>query len=340
VRAWRIEGAFGRENLRLVQAEEAAPARGEVLLDVLAVSLNYRDLLMVEGGYDPRQPLPLVPCSDACCRVAALGEGVDGLAVGERVCPLFAQEWLAGEPTRARLRSTLGGPLPGTLRERLVLPATGVVPAPDHLDDAAAATLPCAGLTAWSALAVEGRVRPGDTVLVLGTGGVAIFALQVARLLGARVVVTSSSDEKLARARELGAWEGINYRREPEWGRRVRQLTGGGADHVVEVGGAGTLAQSLRAVRPGGTISLIGVLAGSSAPLSVTPILMQQVRVQGVLVGHREGLEGFLRAVAQHRLQPVVDRRFPFAEAPEAFAHLAAGRHFGKVVVEVAAGRG
>ena len=336
--AWQLDSAFGREHLHLRELEEpAAPGAGEVLLDVLAVSLNYRDLLMVEGGYDARQPLPLVPCSDAACRVLAVGPGVHGIAPGDRVCPLFAQRWLSGPPSRDKLRSTLGGPLQGTLRQRLVLAATGVVPVPDFLGDAAAATLPCAALTAWSALAVEGRVKAGDTVLVLGTGGVAIFALQLAQLLGARVVVTSSSDEKLARAHALGAWEGINYVAEPEWGRRVREVTGGGADHVVEVGGAGTLAQSLRAVRPGGTISLIGVLAGNAAPLAVTPILMQQVRLQGILVGHREGFEELLRAVALHRLQPVVDRTFPFAEATAAFAHLAAGRHFGKIVVEVTA---
>ena len=335
MRAWQVEGAFGRDHLRLVERDEPQPGPGELLLRLRATALNYRDLLMVEGRYNPRQPLPLVPCSDGVGEVVAMGDGVRGFAVGDRVCPLFAPRWLAGEPNRERLRSTLGGPLDGTLRERMTVAAESVVRPPAHLSDVEAACLPCAAVTAWSALVEHGRLRAGETVLVLGTGGVSLFALQIALLHGARVIVTSSSDEKLARARALGAVETVNYVREPAWGKRVRELSGEGVDHVVEVGGAGTLAESLRAVRLGGTIHLIGVLAAGEAPLSIVPVFMQQVRIQGVLVGHRESFAALNRALALHRVKPVVDRVFPFSELPAAFDHLASGAHFGKVCVQL-----
>lgn len=337
MKVWEIQGSFGLDRLRLAERPDPAPGPGELLLAVRAVALNHRDLTTVEGTYNPRQRLPLVPCSDAAAEVVAAGAGVTRFAAGDRVCPLFSQRWLCGEPERERLRSTLGGPLDGTLAERMAVPAESAVAVPEHLSDEEAATLPCAALTAWSAVVTHGRTKPGDVVLVLGTGGVAVFALQLARLAGARVIVTSSSDDKLARARELGAWATINYRAEPEWGRRVKELTGDrGADLVVEVGGAETLSRSLHAVRMGGTIAMIGALSGGAAPLSVIPILMRQVRVQGVLVGDREGFEAMNRALAAHRLRPVVDRVFPFGEAPAAFRHLASGGHFGKVVVRVA----
>jgi NADPH:quinone reductase-like Zn-dependent oxidoreductase len=220
------------------------------------------------------------------------------------------------------------------LAEHVVLSEQELVAVPEHLTDAEAATLPCAGLTAWSALVTLGGVKAGDVVLTLGTGGVSVFALQLARLLGARVIATTSDEEKAARLRALGAEEVLLHPADPQWGRAVRRLTGG-VDHVVEVGGAGTLAQSLEAVRPGGTVSLIGVLAGVREPLTVLPILMKQVRVQGVLVGHRQGFEALCRAVTAHRLRPVVDRVFPLAEVGAAFAHLASGRHFGKVGIEI-----
>jgi NADPH:quinone reductase-like Zn-dependent oxidoreductase len=256
--------------------------------------------------------------------------------VGDRVCPIFAQRWLAGEPTRERLRSTLGGPLDGTLAEWMVLSEEGVVQVPGHLSDEEAAALPCAAVTAWNALVSEGGVTAGDVVLVQGTGGVAIFALQIARLLGARVIVTSSRDEKLARAKELGAEAGINYREVPEWGERAKELTGGvGVDHVIEVGGAGTLAQSLRAVRMGGRISLIGVLAGGKTDLTLAAVFMQRIRLQGILVGDRESFEAMNRAIAAHRLRPVIDRVFPLEEARAACEHMAAGRHFGKICLRM-----
>ena len=230
-----VEGAFGLENLKVRQREVGAPGPGEVRLRMKAASLNYRDLLMVRGHYDPRQPLPLVPLSDGVGEVVEVGAGVTRVAVGDRVCPIFAQAWHAGEPRKETMRTTLGGPLDGTLREEMCLSEEGVVPVPEHLSDAEAACLPCAAVTAWSALVTHGGVKAGDTVLVLGTGGVAVFAVQFARLLGAEVIATSSSDEKLERVRALGAAHGINYVSEPDWGKRARALTGGrGVDHVLE----------------------------------------------------------------------------------------------------------
>ncbi|MCI0569471.1 MAG: NAD(P)-dependent alcohol dehydrogenase [Myxococcaceae bacterium] len=336
MRVAELRGAFGLDNLVLAERPSPVPGPGQVVVQVVAASLNYRDWLMVEGHYNPRQPLPLVPVSDGVGRVLAVGPGVQRVRVGDRVAGAFFPHWVSGEPTRERMRLALGGPLDGALCEEWLLPEEGVVHVPEHLTDEEAACLPCAAVTAWNALAVRGRVLPGDTVLVQGTGGVSLFALQFARMVGARVVLTSSSDEKLARAKAMGAWGGLNYRELPEWGKEARRLTGGeGVDHVVEVGGAGTLAQSLRAVRPGGQVSLIGVLAGGSGEVSLIPVLMQNVRVQGITVGDRESFEAMNRAVTQHGLRPVVDRVFPLEEVHAAFRHLASGAHFGKVVVRV-----
>jgi len=335
VRAFEIQ-SFGLEGLKRTDRPEPVPGAGQVRLRVRAASLNYRDLLMVEGRYDPRLRLPLVPLSDAAGEIDAVGSEVDGLRVGDRVATLLNQRWDAGEPTREKVRPALGGPLDGVLAEQVVLPERGVVPIPSHLTDEEAATLPCAGLTGWNAVVGHGGTRPGDTVLVLGTGGVALFALQFARLLGARVIVTSSSDGKLARARELGAWRTLNYAADPDWDARVHELTGGrGADVVVEVGGARTLPRSLRSVRLGGRVCLIGVLSGHAGELDLRPILMKQVTVQGILVGSRESFEQMNRAVEAAGLHPVVDRVFDFEAAPEAFRYLAEGQHFGKICVRV-----
>jgi len=328
----QIEGAFGLENLKLAARSQPQPGPGEVLLRMRAASLNYRDLLMVQGAYNPRQPLPLIPCSDGVGEVVAVGEGVSRVAVGDRVVTLFCQGWISGEPIRSFMGSTLGGPLDGTLAEFMVLSEEGVSAAPEHLSDQEAATLTCAGLTAWSALVTQGGIGEGDTVLVLGTGGVAVFALQFAQLLGAQAIITSSSDEKLERARTLGAVAGINYRETPEWAREVKELTDGrGVDLVVEVGGAETLPQSVRAVRPGGQISLIGNLSGAVLDFNIVPVFMRSVRIQGIAVGHREGFEAMSRAVSEHRMRPVVDHVLPWGEARQALGELAAGRHFGKI---------
>lgn len=336
MRAVEIRGAFGLDNLALTERPEPRPGFGQVLLRMRVASLNYRDLMMVRGEYNPRQRLPLIPCSDGVGEVAEVGEGVTRVQPGDRVCGLFAQRWIAGEPTRETIRATLGGPLDGTLAEWMVLPEEGVVKVPDHLTDEEAAPLPCAAVTAWNAVVAEGQVKAGQTVLVQGTGGVSIFALQFAKLCGARVIVTSSRDEKLQRARELGADDGINYRETPAWGAKVKELTGGvGADLVVEVGGAGTLEQSLQAVRIGGTVSLLGVLAGGAPQIRLASIFMQKIRVQGILVGHRDSFEEMNRAIAHHRLRPVIDRVYSLEETRPAFDHLAAGGHFGKLAVRI-----
>ncbi len=336
MRAFEIRGSFGLDHLTLVERPEPVPAPGHARVRLRAASLNFRDLLTVQGHYNPKQPLPLIPLSDGAGEVVQVGDGVTRVEVGDRVMPIFAQRWLAGEPTKAKLLSALGGPLDGTLVEEIALHEDGLVPVPAHLSWEEAATLSCAGVTAWSALVTQGGIKAGDTVLVLGTGGVSLFALQIGRLQGARVIVTSSSDAKLERARALGASETINYKAHPDWEKKVRELTGGtGADHVVEVGGGGTLAKSVRAVRVGGQISLIGVLAGAATEVNLAPILMQNIRVQGVIVGSRETFEHLLRAVTQHQLRPVVDRVFPFAEARAAFDHMAGQGHFGKIVVRM-----
>ncbi|MFH2010435.1 MAG: NAD(P)-dependent alcohol dehydrogenase [bacterium] len=334
-----IDGGFGLDNLTLTDRPEPEPGPGQVRLKMKAASLNYRDLLTVQGLYNPRQPLPLVPCSDGVGEVLELGEGVTRVKVGDRVCPIFSQRWLSGEPAHDKVRSTLGGPLDGTLAEQMVVDAESVVHVPHHLTDFEAAALPCAAVTAWTALVTEGLTKAGDTVLVQGTGGVALFALQIARLHGARVIITSSSDDKLARAAELGAAHGVNYVKTPAWGKAVRELTNGrGVDHVVELGGAGTLEQSLKAVRIGGRISIIGVLSGVQTSLVLTSVLMACVRLQGIMVGHRESFEALVRALttAGPDLRPVIDQTFPLADVRHGFEHMAAGKHFGKIAVQIA----
>lgn len=335
MRAVEIRGAFGTDNLVLAERPDPRPRFGQVLLRMRAASLNYRDLLTVQGKYNPKQKLPLIPCSDGVGEVVELGEGVTRVRIGDRVCPIFAQQWLAGEPTRDKARSTLGGPLDGTLAELMAVDQEGVVKVPDHLADEEAASLPCAAVTAWNALMAAG-VKAGETVLVQGTGGVSLSALQLAKVLGARVIATSSSDEKLARVREMGAAETINYRETPEWGARAKELTGGlGVDLVVEVGGAGTLDQSLRAVRFGGAISLIGNLAGIDAQVRLTLIFMQHLRMLGIFVGHRESFEAMNRAIAVHGLRPVVHQVFPMEEARAAFELMGEGGRFGKICIRM-----
>lgn len=336
MRAFEIQGEFGLQNLRLIERELAGPGPGEVRLKMLFASLNYRDLLMVQGKYNPRQPLPLIPCSDGVGEVVELGEGVDEKWLGRRVSPAFFQDWQSGEPTREKLRSSRGGPLPGTLATEMVLPVRSVVEVPAYLTHAEAATLPCAAVTAWSAIIEQGQLKPGQTLLTLGTGGVSLFAVQFGAMLGAEVIVTSSSDEKIARAKELGAAAGINYASEPQWGRAVRQLTGGrGVDLVVELGGAGTLEQSIRALRPGGQISLIGVLAGGAQELNIVPVLMQNMRIQGVIVGHQEMFERMNRAIERAQMRPVIDQIFRFEDVPEAFEALGQGAHMGKICIDL-----
>jgi NADPH:quinone reductase-like Zn-dependent oxidoreductase len=333
MRAYELKGGFGIDSLVFVEKPMPQPGAGQVLVKMRAWSLNYRDLMVIKGSYRPNLPLPMTPLSDGVGEVAGVGQGVARIRPGDRVAGIFMPKWLDGELSEEKAKSALGGGETGMAAEYVVLDADAVVPVPEHLTDAEAAALPCAGVTAWHALVVSGQVKPGDTVLTLGTGGVSLFGLQFAKLAGARVIVTSSSDEKLARALDLGASEGINYRTEPEWGRLVRELTDGvGVDHVIEVGGAGTLGQSLRAVRMGGRISLIGVLSGAGQ-VDPTPILMKNVCVQGIFVGSRAMFESMNRAIAQHRLRPVVDRVFPFGELRDALRRMESGAHFGKIVL-------
>jgi NADPH:quinone reductase-like Zn-dependent oxidoreductase len=303
-----------------------------VLIKLRAWSLNYRDLLVARGIYAPKLKLPFQLLSDGVGEVVEIGEGVTRVKPGERVAGIFMQTWLEGEPSSEKALSALGGAIPGVAAEYVVLDSEGVVRVPEHLTDEEAATLPCAAVTAWHALITSGHLAAGETVLVLGTGGVSIFALQFAGMLGARVIATSSSDEKLARVRELGASDVINYKVTPEWGRKVRELTDRrGVDHVVEVGGAGTLDQSLEAVRMGGRVGLIGTLTGGT--VNPIRILMKSVKVQGVFVGSREMFEAMNRAIAVSSLRPVIDRVFPFAELPDALRHMESGSHFGKIVL-------
>jgi NADPH:quinone reductase-like Zn-dependent oxidoreductase len=333
MRVFQIEGGWGMDHLVLSSRPDPRPGPGEVLLRMKAASLNYRDLVVPDRGYGQYTgTLPLIPISDGVGEVVEVGAGVSRVALGDRVCPTFLQRWVGGELNLERITGSLGGPIDGVMADLMVMPEGGVCRVPEHLSDVQAATLPCAALTAWSALVTEGGLRAGDRLLVQGTGGVALFALQFAKRAGAHVTVISSSDDKLARARALGADAGINYRSEPEWARASRAITGGaGFDHILELGGEKTLPQSLRCIRPGGTVSMIGVLSGGTMSASLGLIVTRQVRLQGITVGSRDGFEAMLRAIGQHRLEPIVDRVFEFAELKDAMAYLASGAHFGKV---------
>lgn len=328
----------GLDNLVIEERDEPTPGPGEVLVRIRACSINYRDLLTVNAGYGSRQKSnDLVPLSDGAGEVTAVGDGVAKFKPGDRVTASFFQSWIAGGPTEERFAGNLGGALDGVLQEYRVFPEHGLVRTPDSLTDQEAACLPCAGLTAWSAVITQGQVQPGDIVLTQGTGGVSLFALQFAKLAGAQVIATSSSDAKLEKVKALGADRVINYKSDPDWGKTARALTGGrGVDHVVEVGGAGTLKQSMRAVRGGGAISMIGVLSGAGASdLNVALVVMSNTRLQGVTVGSREMLEDMARAMDLHGTKPVIDQAFPMANIRDAFAHMQAGAHFGKIVIDL-----
>lgn len=328
-------GDFSIDALKLVERPVPKPRRGEILVRIRAASLNYRDLAVLVQKYLPNLPLPYVPASDGCGEVVETGEGVSRFKVGDRVMPIYTQGWHDGLPTlELRTRRTLGAPLDGVLQEYIAVPAEDAVAVPAHLTDGEAATLPIAALTAWSTLQ-EGGIKSGDTVLVQGTGGVALFALQFAKLAGARVVALSSSDEKLARAKQLGADAGINYRSTPDWHVAVKDATGGrGVDIIVETAGA-TLDKSLAALAFGGFVGVVGFVAGYKAEIPIRALLGPMIRVQGIAVGSRARFEAMNRAIAQHRLKPVVDSTFPLERAADAFRHMEQGWHFGKIVVSL-----
>ena len=333
MKTYELTGGFGIDKLVMAERAQPVPGHGQALIKMCAWSLNYRDLMMVRGQYNPKLPLPFVTLSDGVGDVVSVGEGVTRVKPGDRVAGAFMQGWIDGGNDDAKSKSALGGAIPGMAADYVVLDAEGLVHVPAHLSDEEAATLPCAAVTAWNALVPSGKLKAGDTVLVQGTGGVSLFALQFAKMFGARVIATSSSDEKLEKVRALGASGTINYKSTPNWGRAVRDLTGGaGVDHVVEVGGAGTLPQSMQAVRTGGRISLIGVLTGGQ--IDPIGLLMKNITLQGIFVGSRSMFEDMNRAIALHQMRPVVDRVFPFAEYPDALRYLESGAHFGKVVLK------
>ena len=337
MKLWKFPQANGISTLAMAEAPTPKPGRGQVLVRVRATSLNYRDL-MVASGSGARGPTPpnLIPLSDGAGEVVEIGADVTRVKPGERVAALFMQTWLGGEIEPHHTASSMGGAIDGVLAEFLLVDQDGLVRIPDHLSFEEAACLPCAGVTAWNALFHLRPIGPGQTVLVLGTGGVSIFALQFARAAGARVIATSSSDVKLAKARALGATDTVNYRQHPEWQTEVLRLTNGrGVDHVVEVGGPGTLPCSIDATRQGGNISLIGVLTGAAGEISPVTMMRKGLVVRGIYVGSRQMFEAMNAAIDLHQIKPAIDRAFPFAEAKAAYHHMASQAHVGKVVIRV-----
>lgn len=327
---------FGIENLSLAEKEMPLPKPRQVVVRISAVSLNYRDLMVVEGTYNPRMKLPTIPFSDAAGEVVEVGPDVERWKVGDRVCTVVIPGWIDEGLTAEKAKTAIGaGSGEGVLREFGAFHEDALVKAPDHLSYVEASTLPCAAVTAWHALVVSGGLRSGDTVLTLGTGGVSVFAVQFAKLLGGVVIVTSSSDEKLERIKRIGADHVINYSSTEDWDRAAIQITGGvGVDHVIEVGGTGTLARSVKAVRVGGHIALIGAL-NMSGEFNPIPIFMRNIRVQGIFVGSREMFESMNKSISDNGLRPVIDEVFSFEKTQDAFRRMKSGSHFGKIVIEL-----
>ena len=336
MRAWQIVSGGGVDSLELAEVATPEPGPGEVRIRMRANSINYRDLTTIEDPVSRKLPFPTVPNSDGAGEVTALGAGVTGVAVGDRVASCFFSDWEAGPCSMGAMASALGGARQGVLAEEVVLPAHGVIPIPAGLSFEEAATLPCAALTAWHALTLPRPVIAGETVVLLGTGGVSVFAQQFCSLMGARTIVTSSSDDKLARMKTLGASETINYRTTPDWDAEVMRLTDGeGADRIVEVGGPGTLQKSIEAVRVGGIIGLIGILTGIAGQISPTAIMRKSVTLRGIYVGPRQMFAEMNQAIATHDLQPVIDQTFAFEDAKDAYHTMRAAGHFGKLVIKV-----
>jgi len=338
VKAVVLESPDGPNALVFKGLPDPKPGDDEILVRIRATSLNYRDVLILDGAYRKLQKQQdLIPLSDAAGDVVEVGSGVKKFKVGDRVTANFFSEWLAGEPNKETMHSDWGRYRDGMLCQLKVFKAHHLVKTPQHLSDAEAATLPCAGLTAWSSIIGEGEIKPGELVLTQGTGGVSLFALQYAKMAGAEIIATSSSNEKLAKAQKLGADHLINYKDNPNWGEIALNISHGkGVDHVVELGGTQTLKQSLIAIRPGGTLGMIGVLSGATLGDILLPfIVSRKVRMQGVTVGSAEEMAVMCRAIALHKLKPVVDKTFPFEEAKEAFMYLKSGAHFGNVCIGV-----
>lgn len=336
MKAYEIE-EFGIENLAISERAEPEPKAGEILVRFQAASLNYRDLMVVWGTYNPKMKRPAVPLSDGAGEVVGLGDGVTKWAIGDRVMPIFAQRWYDGDSSEEKRRTSLGAGAQwdGVLREYGTFNEESVVRIPDHLSYEEASTLPCAAVTAWNALVVSGKLKAGESVLTLGTGGVSVFAAQFAKMFGARVVSTSGSDEKLERLRELLIYETVNYRKREDWDAAVLEIVGKpGVDHVVEVGGSGTLGKSINVVRIGGHVAMIGALTGA-AGFNPTTVFMKAIRLQGIFTGSRQTFEDMNRAISVNKLKPVIDRVFEFDEVPEAFRHMETASHFGKIVIKI-----
>lgn len=334
MQAMVLDGGRGLDHLTVVQHPRPSPKPGQVIVRVRAASLNYRDYEIITGTFNREFPLPLVPLSDCVGEIVEAGADVTRVKIGDRVCGTFWQGWIGGPSDLADPKRQLGGAMPGVLAEFICLDEDGVVLAPPHLSDEEAATLPCAGVTAWHALVTEGHVKAGDDVLIQGTGGVSIFALQFAVISGAQAIVLSSSDHKLQRARDLGAAFTINYRMQPDWSDAVIDCTDGrGVDHVVEVGGPTTFTQSLRAIRLGGQISMIGYLGGVGGEIDPLQIFRRRAKVRGISVGSRSSFESMNRAISTSQTRPVVDSVYPWTEISAALAHLKQGKHFGKIVL-------
>ena len=334
MRTIQLQKPGGLDRLQVTETERVAPRRGEIVVRVRASSLNFHDYAVVMGMIPT--PDGRVPMSDGAGEVIEVGEGVTEFAVGDKVVSTFFPHWMDGEPALEFMLDVPGDGADGFAREYVTAPATSFTRAPQGYSDAEAATLTCAGLTAWRALVVNGQVKAGDTVLVQGTGGVSIFALQFAKAAGARVIATSSSDEKLERLRSMGADHLINYKSQENWGEVARGLTGGrGVDHVVEIGGSGTMPQSIAATRIGGHIALIGVLAGIAGNVPTMYVMQGNQRIIGLTVGARRHQQDMVRAIEANGIRPIIDKHFPLEQIADAFRHQESGKHFGKIVLDI-----
>jgi NADPH:quinone reductase-like Zn-dependent oxidoreductase len=336
MKAWNIAPEFGLSHLFLTDLPQVQLKDYQVRVKIKACSLNYRDLMVAKGLYNPAQPLPLIPVSDGAGEVIEVGVKVSDFKVGDHVCALFSQSWLYGRTCDHAQSSTLGSPLPGMLAEQGIFHEQGLIKFPSYLSFEEASSLPCAGVTAFNALSYEAQVRPGSWVFLEGTGGVSIFALQFAKALGCSVIISSSSNDKLAHAQALDADHIINYRDDPKWHESVLKLTNKkGVDAVIEVGGSQTINEAVKATKRGGVICVIGIVSGSSGPLDLIPVLMKQIRILGVFVGAKTVFESMNRVLEHTRIRPVISKVFNFADAPAAFKYLESAQHMGKVVINI-----
>jgi NADPH:quinone reductase-like Zn-dependent oxidoreductase len=337
VKSYCLE-SFGIENLVVKETAQLPLQPGQVRVKLHAASLNYRDLLLVKGHYDPKvlSSAPLIPLSDAAGEIVEIATDVSRFKIGDKVASIFFQKWLDGECSQELTKSALGGAVSGVLTNYKIFDQQSLVHLPKGFSYEEGATLPCAAVTAWHALIVANKLKAGETVLIQGTGGVSIFALQFAKISGAKVILTSSSDEKLAKAKKLGADFLINYKQTPEWETEVRKITNGmGVDHIIEVGGAQTITKSFKALRFGGKIALIGILSGTEGSINLLPILMKSLLVQGIYVGSRAMFESMNKAIETNKLRPIIDKVFNFNEAKQALYYLEKASHFGKVIIKI-----